>query len=215
MGRVGIRVRADGVIERKYRISCPGQPPYDVWIADAAPVDPDDPNARPLPDPEQLARMLYVELSGAIPAPTIRVAPAETDANGYAYVQVPAYFWVDEWAPLTNSISGGPVTVSVRIDPVRLDVDLGNGDSISCTNAPPFTAGDDIESFVGCGYTYRHSSSMASNGRTWPVTASLVWHGTWSSNIGVGGDMGEIATSSSRDLPVAEIQAIVTDVEFD
>ena len=215
VGRIGIRTRPDGVIERKYRISCEGQSPYDVWIADSEPVDPDDPNSQPLPDPEVLARMLYVELSGTIPAPTIRIAPAETDDNGYAYVQVPAYFWVDEWAPISNSISGGSVTVSVSIEPVRLDIDLGNGETISCTSAPAFGAGDDIETFDGCGYTYKHSSAMAPNGETWTVGASLVWHGTWSSNIGVGGDMGELATSSTRELPVAEIQAIVTDTGSD
>ena len=213
--RIGVRRRADGVVERKYRISCPGQPPYDVWIPDAGPVDPDDPNAQPAPDPEWLARMLYVELTGTIPAPTIRVAPAELDEDGYAYVQTPAFFWVDEWAPITNSISGGPVTVSVRIDPVRLDLDLGNGDTISCTSVPPFTPSDRIDQFDGCGYTYRHSSAMAPNGETYLVGASLVWHGTWTSNVGIGGDMGEIATTSTRDLPVAEIQAIVTDVGTD
>jgi hypothetical protein len=53
---------------------------------------------------------------------------------------------------------------------------------------------------------------MAPNGETWPVTVSIVWHATWSANTGEGGDLGFVETTAPvRQLPVAEIQAVIVD----
>lgn len=53
---------------------------------------------------------------------------------------------------------------------------------------------------------------MAPNGQTWPVTVSIVWHVTWSATTGEGGDLGYVSTASAvRQLPVAEIQVVITD----
>ena len=47
--------------------------------------------------------------------------------------------------------------------------------------------------------------------KTYPVTVAIVWHATWQSSNGESGDLGILTTTSvTRDLPVAEIQAVVT-----
>ena len=44
-----------------------------------------------------------------------------------------------------------------------------------------------------------------------PVTVTIVWHATWQASNGTSGDLGRLSTTSTpRDLPVAEIQAVVT-----
>ena len=54
---------------------------------------------------------------------------------------------------------------------------------------------------------------MSPNGQTWPVLVSIVWHATWSATTGEGGDLGYVTTTSAvRQLAVAEIQAVITDV---
>jgi hypothetical protein len=51
---------------------------------------------------------------------------------------------------------------------------------------------------------------VAPNGESYPVEATMVWTATWTSNIGVGGNLGELSTTGTRDLQVAERQAIIT-----
>ncbi len=53
---------------------------------------------------------------------------------------------------------------------------------------------------------------MAPNGKTFPVTVAIVWHATWQASNGESGDLGSLTTTSAvRELPVAEIQAVVVD----
>ena len=81
-----------------------------------------------------------------------------------------------------------------------------------CPGAPPASAPNASPAgFDGCGSVYRDSSAMAPNGQTYPVTVTIVWHATWQASTGAGGDLGRLSTTSTtRDLPVAEIQAVVT-----
>ena len=97
--------------------------------------------------------------------------------------------------------------------PERLVVDPGDGSAPhECDGRPPaYTPGTPTETFAGCSYVYRHSSAMAANGETYPVTLSLVWHVTWQGSDGSGGDLGELTTTADpRLLPVAEVQAVTT-----
>ena len=84
--------------------------------------------------------------------------------------------------------------------------------AVDCPGAPPALAPNSSPAgFDGCGYIYRDSSAMAANGETFPVTVTIVWHATWQASSGASGDLGRLSTTSTtRDLPVAEIQAVVT-----
>lgn len=179
----------------------------------AEPVPPDD-TGRPLPppppDPQDLADELYGQMIVMLPSPTVHIAPADLLEQNWAWVQHPAFFWIDEWSDLSSTLTVGPVSVTLTVIPQRVDVDLGNGDQLSCVDPPAFTEGTDPRTFNGCEYVYRHSSAMAPNGESWPVKVSMVWSASWSSNVGVSGSFGEAYTTSARDLQVAESQAIIT-----
>ncbi len=172
---------------------------------------PGAPLVPPPPNPEDLAQELYGEMIMRLPTPTVRVAPAETDPDGWVYVQTPAFFWVEEWAGMSSTLTVGSVSVTLTLAPVRLDVEPGDGGFVSCPEAAPFPAGADPTSFEGCEYVYKHSSSMADNGESYPVEVSMVWSANWTSNIGPAGSLGELSTVGSRDLQVAEVQAILVE----
>ena len=161
---------------------------------------------------------VWVSVQRQLPAPIPRVAPADFNPKGYAYVQNPTFFWVDQaagqWAPVTGSASGGGITVSVRADPVRLIVSTGDGNEVVCEGAqPPFRQGNGSNpvDFDGCEYTYHDSSAMAENGETFPLTMTVEWDASWSASTGEGGSFGTRSTTSDvRWLPVAEIQSVIT-----
>jgi hypothetical protein len=193
------RVCTDGT-RAIVRREAPAEPPADP----AAPPEP------PPPDPEDLARELYGEMILTVPTPTIRVAPAETNDNGWVYVQHPSFFWIDEWQAISSTLTVGSISTTLTFSPERLDIDPGDGEQVSCAAAPAFPAGSDPTTFNGCEHIYRHSSSVAPNGVSYSVEATMVWTTTWTSNIGVGGNLGELSTTGTRDLQVAERQAIIT-----
>ncbi len=176
----------------------------------APPADPAAPPEPPPPDPEDLARELYGEMILTVPTPTIRVAPAETNDDGWVFVQHPSFFWIDEWQAISSTLTVGSISTTLTFSPERLDIDPGDGEQVSCAAAPAFPAGSDPTTFNGCEHIYRHSSSVAPNGESYPVEATMVWTATWTSNIGVGGNLGELSTTGTRDLQVAERQAIIT-----
>ena len=105
------------------------------------------------------------------------IAPADRNANGFAYVQNHTYFWVaqapGQWAPVTATAAVPGLSVTVTAVPERLTVDPGDGGHLDCPGAPPALAPNSSPAgFDGCGYIYRDSSAMAPNGRTYPVTVT-------------------------------------------
>jgi hypothetical protein len=164
----------------------------------------------------------YDQVVRQLPTPIPRIGPADEDEDGYAYVNTPAIFWLDEvpgqWATVSGQASAGGITVTVQADPVELVVDPGDGSApLRCTQFRPVRRADAApgKSFPpagSCTHRYVDASSMAPDGATWPVTVSIVWHATWSANTGEGGDLGYVETTSPvRRLPVAEIQAVIVD----
>ena len=158
---------------------------------------------------------LWVSVQRELPSPIPRIAPADFEKHGFAFVQNHTFFWVDQaqgqWAPVTGSSSAGGLTVSVQATPQRLIVDTGDGNTITCEGAPTaFVQGMDPTTFQGCGYIYRDSSAMAANGETFPVSVTIEWSASWSASDGQGGSLGTRRTTSEvRQLPVAESQAII------
>lgn len=164
----------------------------------------------------------YAQVVRQLPTPVPRIGPADEDDDGYAYVNTPAIFWLDEapgqWAPVTGGASAGGVSVTVQAAPVQLVVDPGDGGGpVRCEQFRPVRRADaapgrPFPPAGSCVYRYLDSSAMAPDGATWPVTVSIVWHATWTSNTGEGGDLGFVETTSPvRRLAVAEIQAVIVD----
>ncbi len=166
---------------------------------------------------------LHAEVTRRLPTPTPRIAPADNNPNGWTYVQYATYFWVDEaagqWGPVTATATAGSVSVTVRADPVRFVVDPGDGtEPITCEGAPPEVTAANYEQLAdtACSHHYRHSSSVAPNGETYPVTVGIAWDVSWSANTGQGANLGSVVTTSpTRWLAVAERQAIIVDTHSD
>ena len=164
----------------------------------------------------------YAQAIRQLPTPIPRIGPADEDDRGQALVQVPTFFWLDrgpgQWHTVTATASAGAVTAIVAAEPVRLVVDPGDGtEAIRCDTFRPVLRADvrsgGLPDSGICAHTYRDSSAMAPNGETWPVTISIVWHVTWTANTGQAGDLGYVSTNAPiRDLPVAEIQAVITNI---
>lgn len=205
-----------GTPQLQYRFNCPatGQT-YDDWVDVVAQGG----TFVPQPQPEDLLPELYERVVQELPTPIPRIAPADWMPEQWTYVHLPTFFWVDQsqgqWAPITATASVPGLSVTATAVPERLIVHPGDGSGdITCEGAPPaFVQGrDDPETFDGCEHAYRDSSAMAPSGDAFAVTVDIIWHATWSASNGESGDLGSVSTTSAtRPLPVAEIQALVTD----
>ena len=127
------------------------------------------------------------------------------------------YFWVDQapgqWDTVSATASVPTLSVTVQAVPERLVVTPGDGGGpVVCEGPQPAIDNDTyVEGMPGCTYVYRNSSSTAANGATFPLQVAIEWHVTWSASNGQAGDLGGLRTDSAvRDLPVAEIQAVLT-----
>jgi hypothetical protein len=192
---------------------CPGRPDRWFWLDLFGTPEAPGP---PVVTPQDLIPGALASVERQLPTPVPVIAPADRTPNGFAYVRISTFFWVEQaqgqWAPVTATAALPGLSVTVTAAPERLVVDTGDGETLDCPGAPPaLPIGADPTGFDGCEHVYRDSSAMAADGATFPVTASIVWHATWQASNGQAGDLGRLTTTSApRDLAVAEIQSVVT-----
>lgn len=161
----------------------------------------------PLPgavvDPARLAVMARSRLP--LPLPSPRLSP-----EGEQTVNVATWLWVDNWQPQTRSATAGGVTTVVVATPVEQRWTFGApSERKVCSDAgtPYDLARPAAEQSTTCSYTFRHSSAGQPND-TYKVTVTLVWHVTWTSNIGAAGDLGFVSRTTTIPTRVAEHQAL-------
>jgi hypothetical protein len=201
-------------IEILYRFNCVDPTEvYSRWVT----VTPTATGGvQPRVTPPDLVPLAWARAQRQLPTPVPRIAPSDLAPDGFAFVQAKTFFWVDQaagqWENVSATASLAGLSLTVTVAPELLVVTTGDGTTLQCPGAPPpFPPAGDPDTFVGCGHVYEHSSAMAPNGRTFPVTVAIVWHATWQASNGQSGDLGTLTTTSTtRDLPVAEIQAVVT-----
>ena len=157
------------------------------------------PDGPPVPqiDPRTLAESVTITPD----APGIRTSPVA----GQHLVNLDAWFWTEEWETVSESATAGFVTVTVTAEPSELIIDPGDG-SASFTCAGPAEAYDDgapaSSQSSDCTYTYRRAGRFT-------ATATVVYDVSFTSNIGVSGDLPAIDTDASVPLAVRESQAVV------
>jgi len=163
------------------------------------------PTGQPPPaDPRQLAAMARSRLPLPLPV-------AHTSPTGEQTVNLETWMWVENWTDQTRSASAGGVTATVVARPVRQAWTFGvPGETKVCTDAgrPYDLSLQPWQQSTTCGYTFRHSSASQPDA-VYQVKASLVWHITWSSNIGAGGDLGFVTRTATIPMSVAEHQALI------
>lgn len=153
----------------------------------------------------EVARRAYAQLYLA--APQIALSP-----SGEQLVNLPTWLWLDpeDWTEVSATASVPGVSVTAVAAPQSVSWSMGDGGSVSCSGpGTPFTSGADPASeSPDCGYTYA-TSSAASPGELFPVTATVEWTVTWS-GAGQSGTFAGLTTSSSTDVRVAESHALNT-----
>lgn len=172
---------------RYLHVSCGGEYVGFQFVADAEPVD-----------PWVLARTVNL----VPPVPVLRTSPAAGDH----FVDVDAWFWVDDWQDLSETVSAGDVSVTVTAQPRALVINPGDGSpSFTCTGQPP--AYDPAADADGaCTHTYQTAGEFT-------ATATLVYDVGFESAgaDGEGGDLGTVEPTGSLAVAVSEGQAVVTD----
>ena len=152
-----------------------------------------------------------------LPAPDPLMVPPDNDPRGFAYTQVPLWWWLpaSEWHPVsaTATASNGPKKVSTTTTATPSMVEFNAGDGVGAVDCPgPGVPFDNSLSLAAqstpCQYTYRQSSSLSPSG-TFAASWTIVWTVTWHASDGTGGVLAPLDTTTTRAVPVAEDQSVV------
>lgn len=183
-----------------YHPRCFGDPPNSsratVWIADSQ-----------APGPPELGRIATSLL--VLPQPEVELAPALPAAQ---LVGLPTWWWIgdDVWRPRSASASiPGEITVTAVGRPVASVWRTGDGAEVHCDGpGTPYQAGSGSAA-VGseCGHVYARSSA-SQPGEAYQVTVTITWEVTWSGG-GMSGSTGPLFSTSTVEVPVAEVQTVV------
>jgi hypothetical protein len=154
-----------------------------------------------------------------LPKPAPAMVPPNVDAHGFAYAQVPLWWWLPaaQWHPVsaTATVSNGPQTLSATATatPTVIEFDAGDGTGAMSCPGPgvPFNPALALAAqSTPCQYTYHDSSSLSPTG-TWPASWSIAWTVTWQASDGTGGALAPLHTTTTRALAVAEDQSVEVD----
>lgn len=154
---------------------------------------------------------LVDEARSRLSFPTLH--PRHAPAQPWTFVNYPTDLWLDGGPfpdqSATAEVPGVRVTVHVEAQSIRWDT--GDGASFDCDpGAGPPTAGP--SSRPGCRHTWTWPSVGQPN-HAYPVTATVLWHATWTvDGAPGGGDLGVIPQRSDvMPVSVAEIQILNTE----
>jgi hypothetical protein len=191
----------NGVQEIQYVRVCHSPTIFDsIWVPQITATD--------------LLPALYDAMRAQLESPQVQFKGLDPEF-GWAYVTVPFGFRVGNTGPVsvTARVSFGPLfvwaTMTARPDAITFDPGEPGGRSVTCSAAGAAATGFDSERPSECSYTYSHSSSVASGGRTFVITTEMTYQISYESSSGAG-TFPAVTTTSSADLAVAEVQALVT-----
>lgn len=171
-------------------------------------------------DPEVLMQMAYETLE--FPAPSGATNPSIATGT---VAQLDTYFWVDNWAAVSESASAGPVTATVTATPVTqtwtIEDSIRGTQEFSCDGAgvpyDPTSGGAPPDG--ACVWRPPHSSAGQASRHPetgepcFTATVTITWGVAWTAaGAAGGGELDPGTSSSSTCLVVDEIQAVVTDV---
>ena len=173
-----------------------------IWV-----WEPDGQRAAPEPvvDPVTLARAA-VE-AAAIPAPSVETNPRITTDDGVegaAVVGVDTWVWAASGTPSHVEVraAAGSTSVSVSADAGGLSLSAPRART-RCTGwGIPWREGASREGDSDCVVVFTRSAARV------PLTVSATYDITWTSTNGRSGTLEALTTTTTIDLPVAEIQTI-------
>ena len=130
-------------------------------------------------------------------------------------VNVGTWFWVPRavWKPVSVTAyiptSAGPITVTTTARPTSLIYSPGDGNAAVTCKGPgtPWSQSRGDNDTSNCMYTYASASHTRTTG-TYAANTAIKWTVTWSSNLGVGGQLPSIRTGLTTPVRVLEMQAL-------
>ena len=170
-----------------------------VWEPEGQPAP------EPVVDPVTLARAA-VE-AAAIPAPSVETNPRITTDDGVegaAVVGVDTWVWAASDTPSHVEVraTAGSTSVSVSADAGGLSLSAPRART-RCTGwGIPWQEGASREGDSDCVVVFTRSAARV------PLTVSATYDITWTSTNGTSGTLEALTTTTTIDLPVAEIQTI-------
>lgn len=189
----------DGAVQHLFVRSCPGSLDL-IWVSQVS--------------PRVLGRLATDMAKALVPKPSFGSAPvADTGV-----VNVDMWLWTDPgdygvvrtrevWVPTPT----GPITAQAVATPLHLVFTPGEPGSepFACDGPgqrwePAF--GEQAKS--ACTYRYLHSSAISGSG-TFSAQWSIVWSIRWYSNHAVAETLPAFVTTTSREITVKEIQAVI------
>lgn len=162
-----------------------------------------------LPSPAELAQQALERMD--LEPISIGIAP-EDSADSLGLVGLPTWLWVDNptpntYGPITESATAGPITVTATAEVASIVWDMGDGQSVTCTNpGTPYQRSFGVRDSPSCGYRYATTSGNQPNDR-YTITATTNWVVEWAG----GGQSGqiEISHAANAQLRVGEMQVLV------
>lgn len=174
-------------------------PPY-TWVPTGQPAP------TPFIDGATLAAAAYQALN--IPAPQIAWNPTIGD-SGATIVGMDTWVWATGDTPRTVTItaSAGPVSATLVANSVGLRLSTTDGDP-DCQGFGLEWKPGMAEGTSPCTIVFNRSSAHL--GGTTPVTVSVSYGVTWTASDSTSGTLNSLTTSSTANVPVAEIQTLNT-----
>lgn len=158
-------------------------------------------------DPRALA--LQARDSASIPGPPMKTSPS-SDAR--LYTQLATWLWIDGdwWRTYSATATAGRVSATITGEPTSAVWDMGDGHVVMCSGpGVEWRRGMD-DGATYCKHTYRHSSAGQPNG-TYPMSVTVTFEISWTSNVDMGGSLDTVSRQSATDVEVGEIQGLETE----
>ncbi|KHL12096.1 hypothetical protein CLV56_3453 [Mumia flava] len=172
------------------------------WFRDRGPVYVQAGQTPPVPPVPPEVLLQAAEDAMTVPEPRFEMNP-RYQGDAITVVNLETWFWTDASIPTAGSVTASAGANSVTVDITREGVEFASpsAGSVLCTDGgTPYAQGENSD----CTLTFRRSAAAT------PVTASTLWHGTWSFNGAPQGAIDPLTSSWSDDIGVGEVQSIVT-----
>ena len=155
-------------------------------------------------DPVDLVPDALARVRAQLAAPSPAINP---DATAGGIVNLGMWLAIDDPGTTTARATLGGVWAEVTADVSGLEIDLGNGDTVTCDalGTPiPDAALDELDQGP-CGYTYRRSSP---DDQPYQLAITAVHEIAWTTSTGAGGTLADIRRTVTLGYDVDEIQTI-------
>jgi hypothetical protein len=172
------------------------------------------------PAPAETAELALSQI--VVPSPGIRTAPA-LELTGL--VGIATWLWVEPstWRPLSASASAGGLTVTATVTPTSVTWEMGEGrgtEPVVCDGpGTPYRLDvADALQRTDCSYTFQWASTdhrrgsddgLADDDDLYHASATVTWSVRWAASNGESGALASITSTTSFDLRVGEVQAVV------